>query len=745
VSYNAPFDRWLVAWSGDPNLDGKQEIGGQRVTPAAVAGGQFALTGAQAQIAVMTSNPDPDADALEPSIVAVPDATFERWVVAFAGRTATGPPIDAGFEIFARPVTGSALGTPGRLSAHGFDAQTPRRARTPDLAYNAARSEVVAVWRAADPSLQSGQTEIFGGRFSPLLAPVREIRRLSDMRGGANTPAVVVDPVAKRLRLLWSGTGTGPGAGPDEEIVAGRAGIEDVLGSTGTLTEVIGDGDGFTDPGETVDAAQMVQNTGDIPLVGLGATAAAQTSLYEPLGPGLYPDLQVGAVGINTVPVRLRLVPTLECGRGGQIIQNRFTGNGPIGVGGFNFTTGRPGEARDLVSGAPVAIPNGGTVEIPIEISSPTRLKDLDVLLDITHPDTAQLTVGLKLPTGLGGSTFNLFAANSVAGANLTGTIIDTQAAIPIAGSPAPHTGAFRTTATTASFDGVGPVGTWTLVVSDAAAEGSGTVDRFGLRIRTAQCVPPAVAIDPVGDVTAGTPVTLHGSASDADGDSRIVTFDWDLDNDGTFEVNSAGADQAATYADAGTHTVRLRVADDSGESAVATTTVNVTAPPAPPPPGAAVTPPLSPPATPPVTPPATPPVTRDLTPPGARIAVGRLAALTRVLRLGIPFTWTCTEPGRLTVVGRIAGALARSVGLARTPRRIPGRTPVAPKPFAVGFAAVRCVRVGSVRGLLRFTGAAPRRLATRALVALALTSTARDTAGNVSRPFRRPVVLRSA
>ncbi|MCB0211353.1 MAG: PKD domain-containing protein [Anaerolineae bacterium] len=88
----------------------------------------------------------------------------------------------------------------------------------------------------------------------------------------------------------------------------------------------------------------------------------------------------------------------------------------------------------------------------------------------------------------------------------------------------------------------------------------------------------PIANLDPTANAggpyttSANTPVTLSGSGTDIATDP--LTFDWDLNNDGTFETS--GQSVNFTRSTTGTYTVVLRVQDDDGGSATDTTTVQV-------------------------------------------------------------------------------------------------------------------------------------------------------------------------
>jgi plastocyanin len=64
----------------------------------------------------------------------------------------------------------------------------------------------------------------------------------------------------------------------------------------------------------------------------------------------------------------------------------------------------------------------------------------------------------------------------------------------------------------------------------------------------------------------AGQPVTFTYTGS-ADPDGSLVSWQWDLDGDGSFETSTPGGMVTKTFASAGTVTVRMRAIDDSGEA----------------------------------------------------------------------------------------------------------------------------------------------------------------------------------
>ena len=84
------------------------------------------------------------------------------------------------------------------------------------------------------------------------------------------------------------------------------------------------------------------------------------------------------------------------------------------------------------------------------------------------------------------------------------------------------------------------------------------------------------VRADAGGPYTGDEGATLIFDASgSSDRDGSVVAYAWDLDNDGLFDDGDA-ITASRTFDDNGTHTVAVRVTDDSGETDIATATVTV-------------------------------------------------------------------------------------------------------------------------------------------------------------------------
>ena len=79
--------------------------------------------------------------------------------------------------------------------------------------------------------------------------------------------------------------------------------------------------------------------------------------------------------------------------------------------------------------------------------------------------------------------------------------------------------------------------------------------------------------------IPAGGTITLDGSASSDADSGGALTYAWDLDGDGGFEMAAAPGVIAHSFPNPGVYNIHLRVTDVDGGSGVATATLTVTAP----------------------------------------------------------------------------------------------------------------------------------------------------------------------
>jgi len=105
---------------------------------------------------------------------------------------------------------------------------------------------------------------------------------------------------------------------------------------------------------------------------------------------------------------------------------------------------------------------------------------DIDVTLDITHTWDDDLAVFLISPSG---TRVELFSNVGGSGIDFTSTILDDEAATPIALGSAPFTGSFQPEGLLADFDGEDPNGTWTLEVTDDFGADTGMLNSWSIII----------------------------------------------------------------------------------------------------------------------------------------------------------------------------------------------------------------------------------------------------------------------
>jgi PKD repeat protein len=104
----------------------------------------------------------------------------------------------------------------------------------------------------------------------------------------------------------------------------------------------------------------------------------------------------------------------------------------------------------------------------------------------------------------------------------------------------------------------------------------------FTISIEPWQLMPPVAVL--AADVTSGeSPLTVNFDASDCydpdDGTlppAGIVLYEWDYNDDGTYDYSSADPTASYTYTTSGTYTCRLRVTDNDSETGTDTASISV-------------------------------------------------------------------------------------------------------------------------------------------------------------------------
>ncbi|MCP3978600.1 MAG: S8 family serine peptidase [bacterium] len=216
----------------------------------------------------------------------------------------------------------------------------------------------------------------------------------------------------------------------------------------------------------------------------------------------------------------------------------------------YSFTTAMDSAvvvaATDTPLGIPDLDPSTGATST-IVLADGRAIVDLDVEVDITHPNAWEPTLTLIAPdstevqlSGQGGVV--------IGGQDYSDTLFDDEALVSIDSAAAPFTGAWRPEDPLSTLDGKPLVGTWSLNVVDginipAAPPNVGQLDGWTLRAVAS----PEWCVD--HGSYAGHASTADscaaGGAGDQDGfwdPGESVTFDLTLRNDGTGTLTGVSA-----------------------------------------------------------------------------------------------------------------------------------------------------------------------------------------------------------
>jgi len=124
-----------------------------------------------------------------------------------------------------------------------------------------------------------------------------------------------------------------------------------------------------------------------------------------------------------------------------------------------------------------------------------------------------------------------------------------------------------------------GPTQSQTVTITGDDGQGGTSTTSFALVVNNV--APTIVSVSNNGPVITGNPATVTVTATDPAGANDPLTYSFDCDNNGTFEIGpQAGNSASCTFATAGSHTVKVRVADDDGGVTVGSTVVTVILPP---------------------------------------------------------------------------------------------------------------------------------------------------------------------
>ena len=184
-----------------------------------------------------------------------------------------------------------------------------------------------------------------------------------------------------------------------------------------------------------------------------------------------------------------------------QIEMSNHSTNSLALVHGWGLTVTYPADSRTLV--APTEYKNSGaSLPIAPTINTITSvltvpltrslgpILDVDVWLNISHTYAADLEVSLISPAGTRVPLFHTIGGD---GDNFINLILDDQTTTPITSlvpGQAVYSGLYQPMGTLTDLDGESAQGTWSLTVTDHKAGDSGSLESWGLLLRTEQELP---------------------------------------------------------------------------------------------------------------------------------------------------------------------------------------------------------------------------------------------------------------
>lgn len=208
----------------------------------------------------------------------------------------------------------------------------------------------------------------------------------------------------------------------------------------------------------------------------------------------------------------------------------------------FTFETSRNVAPEYVSTDTPIAIPDAdpaGTKSV-IAVTDDKTVLDVDLLVEIAHTFTGDLTLQLLTP---GGQTIALANRRGGSGDNFAGTLFDDEALVPIADGTAPFSESFQPDGLLAAADGINANGNWELRVVDNAGSDTGTIVSWTLMLTyPGEACGPHAAYELHELVTDSCPSGGPGDGNASWDVGELVQFSLTLRNDGTDQLTGLSA-----------------------------------------------------------------------------------------------------------------------------------------------------------------------------------------------------------
>jgi len=332
-----------------------------------------------------------------------------------------------------------------------------------DLTITAATPDISAPWLSFNPTL-------------PLTIPPGESRLLQIIADRQSAPAGMTTTTV-------SLTSNDPSAGggfdwPEIEVTLPASSTPDVF----SITRADADPANSSSVDFDVEFTENVSgvDTSDFSLTTSGIVGAAITGVSGS-GTDYTVSVSTGA-GNGTIQCSLIDDDSITSDATATELGTNGAGNGNFTGGEIYHIDKSAGAVFDSTD-IPKPLADDGTTMSVIVISGAkaiTTMSDVNVTLDITHPNVEDLDVFLESPTG---TVVELFTDVGGASANFTDTTLDDDVGTPITAGSAPFTGSFVPEGNLDAYGGETAVGTWTLTVTDDTPGNAGTLNSWSLAI----------------------------------------------------------------------------------------------------------------------------------------------------------------------------------------------------------------------------------------------------------------------
>jgi uncharacterized repeat protein (TIGR01451 family) len=371
----------------------------------------------------------------------------------------------------------------------------------------------------------------------------------------------------RRLLLVVSAFGAVAALMSAQAALAADSGPVSRLVHLSVAVSTTTDGDPVVEPNEQFTFTVQIRNIGSTTATGITATLVPNGWPASQSTSG-FPDIPPGGTASNTTPFSGTNV-FAACG--GQL-NARLNISSQDGTHSVPVTIPMMGvlETSAFNSTQPVAIPDLGTVDVPLVVPSGTGpVMDVDVRIgELRYAWDEDLFISLRPPDWTGGVNLSIYEG---LGPDFLGTVFDDEATTYLWESEPPFTGRFLPDSgvTLAAVDGYQAAGTWHLRIRDDVSGDSGQLNSWGFDLTTVKCnTPPTPSFQTVpAEAKPGQAFEFRSTSSD---DRTIVSHEWDLDNDGAFD-DATGPIARKAFAQVGSYRIGLRVIDD-GQNAASTT-----------------------------------------------------------------------------------------------------------------------------------------------------------------------------